>query len=171
MQFKWSHNATLFLLAEIKKEYTQLQTGIKKRVYEKIADACNKSGINVSWVQVESKWKALQRQYKLIKDHNNTSGQNKKTWVYLDTVDEIMARDPSIMPLSTTCSTNASAHFNFDETAYETTSAVNERKRKKHQISKEQFRSKKLQLMEEHNKDFKRFVDHYVKSTTSRSET
>ena len=56
---------------ESSKSHTVLWTRIKKKLEE--------HGVKVTVTQVSSKFKAVKKEYKAVTDHNNVSGNNKKT--------------------------------------------------------------------------------------------
>ena len=41
-------------------------------------------GWSLAWLQSDTKYKSLKRKYKLIKDHNNRSSSDRRTWEYFD---------------------------------------------------------------------------------------
>lgn len=89
----------ILLIDQIKENYECLQSGVKKTAYQNIANVLNnRFKLNISYEQVDSKWKGLKRTYKKIKEDNNTTGQSRKTWEYYDLIDSILFRAPEINP-------------------------------------------------------------------------
>ncbi|KYQ48817.1 hypothetical protein ALC60_12132 [Trachymyrmex zeteki] len=54
----------------------------QKTVFEKISRQLAENDYTFSAKQCASKLTALKRMYKKIKDHNNTSGNDRQTWQY-----------------------------------------------------------------------------------------
>ena len=78
-----------------------IKTGVKKFAFKKISEELNeKEKIALTYEQIESKWRGLQRTYKKIED-NNTTGQSRKHWQYFDMIDEILFQAPEINPPAT----------------------------------------------------------------------
>ncbi|KAK5644439.1 hypothetical protein RI129_005739 [Pyrocoelia pectoralis] len=58
----------------------------------------NKQHYSFTWDQVQNKWKSLVRTYKNVKDNNNETGRNRKTWIFFDKMDQLFAKNPAIDP-------------------------------------------------------------------------
>lgn len=56
----------------------------QKRIWEMIEQNLMKHGYNVTASQCISKFSGLKKTYKAIKDHNGKSGNDKRTWPYLE---------------------------------------------------------------------------------------
>ncbi|XP_046409246.1 piggyBac transposable element-derived protein 4-like [Ischnura elegans] len=65
---------------------TSGKTSVKK-VCDKLADALRANGVAVTGPQCKSKINGLKKTYRSIKDHNNRSGNSRRTWVYLELMD------------------------------------------------------------------------------------
>lgn len=52
--------------------------------WQEIAKKMAENGYNISSKKCCTKFQTLKRTYKQIKDHNNKSGNERKTWEYFD---------------------------------------------------------------------------------------
>ena len=90
------------LIDLIKENYQQLENGVKKNAFLEIAKKINiKNNLNLSYEQIDSKWKGLKKTYKKIKEENNSTGQSRKTWEFYDAMNELLHRAPEINPPAT----------------------------------------------------------------------
>jgi len=53
-------------------------------VWDAISVKMLNSGFNVRGTQCWTKWKALKVKYKQVKRHNNTTGNDRKDWEWLE---------------------------------------------------------------------------------------
>ncbi|XP_071652596.1 uncharacterized protein [Temnothorax longispinosus] len=101
----------------------------------------------------------MKRTYKSIKDHNNKSGNDKRSWKYFELMDNLLGKKPSMRPLSTISSTgqvslksdndetSTSSLSTFSETSGNESSDVNikvSRKRKTSDIAQAIIESRKI---------------------------
>ncbi|OWF40911.1 hypothetical protein KP79_PYT22367 [Mizuhopecten yessoensis] len=70
-------------------------------MWDIIAKDLNTKGYHVLGDQVSGRWKTLLRGYKKVKDHNQKSGNDAKTYEYQTVLDELLGDDPSIIPTCT----------------------------------------------------------------------
>lgn len=56
---------------------------------------------SITWQQCDTKWKGLLKIYKDIKEHNSTSGRNRKRWEYFEAMNEILHKKPKITLVAT----------------------------------------------------------------------
>ena len=70
----------------------------KKLVYDKIATLMREKGYNRDSEQCKTKIKNLKSTYRSIKDHNNKSGNDKKTWPFYDQMDAVLGHRPASDP-------------------------------------------------------------------------
>ncbi|KAL0116391.1 hypothetical protein PUN28_009779 [Cardiocondyla obscurior] len=74
----------------------------------------------------------MKRTYKSIKDHNSKTGNNSRTWVYMNIMESLLGERPFMSPLATISSSNNFATFdnssssNADRKAQESTSKIAE---------------------------------------------
>ena len=74
----------------------------KKDVFEKIAEQFTKiSGRVVTGEQCMRKWGKITSKQKEIEDHNNKSGNDKKTRRFYDELSGCLAKDPTVSPACT----------------------------------------------------------------------
>lgn len=84
-----------------------LNSGLKKKVWMKIATQLTKTtGKKITPEQVDNKWKGFKKTYKKIKDHNNTSGSDRKQWEFFNAMDDLLGKKPEITPVAV-CSSSA----------------------------------------------------------------
>lgn len=98
---QWSHTAILLLLQlwdQHQESFVSPKTK-KKTIWQKIARLLSESGHVVSWAQAESKWKNLTKRYRDVIDHNNTSGNSKKTCAYFNEISDIYGYKPNVNPI------------------------------------------------------------------------
>ncbi|KAL0116390.1 hypothetical protein PUN28_009779 [Cardiocondyla obscurior] len=53
----------------------------------------------------------MKRTYKSIKDHNSKTGNNSRTWVYMNIMESLLGERPFMSPLATISSSNNFATF------------------------------------------------------------
>ncbi|CAH1118232.1 unnamed protein product [Phaedon cochleariae] len=103
----WPREATLGLIRLVEEYDGQFQKSVKKHVWTKISTILNsKMAIGVSWQQCDTKWKSLKKTYKDVKDHNSTSGKNRRKWEFYDEMHKILFNKPEISAPAT-CSSHA----------------------------------------------------------------
>ena len=66
----------------------------KRPIFVKIAKRLEEGGFTRSYFQVTEKIKQLKQKYKKMKDNNNLSGRNRKTFKHFEKMDEIMGCRP-----------------------------------------------------------------------------
>ncbi|KAK4882186.1 hypothetical protein RN001_005505 [Aquatica leii] len=95
-------DANVGLLIKLYKKYeNEFKSGIKKTIWNKVAESlCEVVGVSITWVQCDTKWKGLVRQYKVIKKHNETSGNENKYWKFYCVINDIMHKKPEIQPVA-----------------------------------------------------------------------
>ena len=77
-------------------------------MFEKIAEQFTKaSGRLVTGEQCLRKWGKITSKQKEIEDHNNKSGNDKKTWKFYEELSKCLAKDATISPL---CTMESSIH-------------------------------------------------------------
>ncbi|XP_067203845.1 uncharacterized protein [Linepithema humile] len=103
--YLWNKKETLLL--SLYKEHEEMFTSGKTKqnlCWKRIATEMAQKGCNISGKKCCTKFQTLKRTYKQIKDHNNKSGNSRKTWEYLDAMDELCGTKPWIEPISTASS-------------------------------------------------------------------
>ncbi|XP_066590834.1 myb/SANT-like DNA-binding domain-containing protein 2 [Prorops nasuta] len=89
-----------------------------KKCWETVSAKLQEKGYNIAPVKCNIKMQALKRRYKLIKDYNNKSGNNRKEWNYFEMLDAIFNKRPWTEPLSVAGS-NIENETNSDNTENE----------------------------------------------------
>ncbi|EFN83038.1 hypothetical protein EAI_16722, partial [Harpegnathos saltator] len=87
--FKWSHAAILLLVEKYRLQENNIISGkmSQKKMWNNIASALSIKGYNVAGLQCLSKFHEIKRTYKSIKDHNAKSGNNLRTWPYMEVME------------------------------------------------------------------------------------
>lgn len=102
----WTSGSTTLLIGLVKQFDKEFQTGIKKYVWQKIANIISKdTSFDITAQQCDTKWKCLKDTYKNVKKHNDTSGNDIKEWEFYDDINEFLHKKPEITP-EATCSSN-----------------------------------------------------------------
>ncbi|XP_067214433.1 uncharacterized protein [Linepithema humile] len=104
--YLWNKKETLLLISLYKEHEEMFTSGKTKQnlCWKRIATEMAQKGCNISGKKCCTKFQTLKRTYKQIKDHNNKSGNSRKTWEYLDAMDELCGTKPWIEPISTASS-------------------------------------------------------------------
>ncbi|XP_044577100.1 uncharacterized protein LOC123260170 [Cotesia glomerata] len=85
--YRWNSPCVLLILELYRSMERTLNSGkiSQKQVWNKISqDMKKKKGYDVTGPQCHSKIQSLKKTYKSTKDHNNKSGNNRKTWQFYD---------------------------------------------------------------------------------------
>lgn len=165
----WQDETIMLLIDFVKKYNDELEKGIKKYVWKKIAhEMFEKTGKQYSVMQIETKWKGLVRHYKEILRHNSISGNSRKEWKFYSAVNELLYKKPEINPVAV-CdsykgliikskkSVNEDEHdINAIKTVYES-SFSQQRKRKECGVSKRH--TEKMQRLDKLQSTLDRMVD------------
>lgn len=108
LSFKWSYEATLLLVEEYRLQEKNLTSGkiSHKKAWNNIASALSNKGCNVTGGQCVSKFHGMKRTYKAIKDHNAKTGNNSRTWPYMEIMESLLGERPFMSPLATASSSN-----------------------------------------------------------------
>ena len=100
----WSREEALSLISIWRDEkiHEQLHNCTRNRhVYEKMAQRLeNDSGCVRNYMQIWEKIKQFKQSYKKVKDNNNLSGRERKTFEFYEQVDQIMGDRPITKPPS-----------------------------------------------------------------------
>lgn len=154
----------------------------KKDVFEKIANAFNaKSDLKVSGGQCLRKWAKLEGKLKEVTDHNNKSGNAKRSWKYYTDMEECIGGNPSVNPQYTLESSSTSGPSddvssssddeNQGTTPKKKTPSKRPSKKRKsrssaaemldflrdYQQQREEVENKKVRILQEMNKEKKAF--------------
>lgn len=172
----WTKEATLLLIDLVGEFEEKFENTVKKYIWLKICDLINnKLKTEFSWLQCDTKWKSLNKTYKEIKCHNNTSGRERKKWEYFEKMDSILYRKPEIIPPAT-CSSSEGLKINGisaieslnknDLTSQPSTSGYSKKiestmskKRKQHASETERRHREKMSRQDEFLNQFKELID------------
>ncbi|XP_047520457.1 uncharacterized protein LOC125059859 [Pieris napi] len=108
--YRWNSPCVLLLLELYRSMEGTLNSGkiSQKQVWNKISQDMKKKGYDVTGPQCHSKIRSLKKTYKSTKDHNNKSGNNRKTWQFYDIMDEIFGKKAWCNPVAVASSTGLS---------------------------------------------------------------
>lgn len=84
----------------VKEYYSEFDSTLEKIKKNRI------SGQKCTKIQIENKWKGLNKNYKNIKDHNGKSGNDRRSWKYLNIMDMFMSERPEVIPPATCSNAN-----------------------------------------------------------------
>ena len=68
----------------------------KKAVWQNIVEVPNVNGCPATWIQAESKWKNLTKRYRDTVDHNNASGNGRRTCQFFEELSDIYGYRPNV---------------------------------------------------------------------------
>ena len=97
----WSTNEVLVLISIWGERNIQSQLDGSKRnkdIYTEIAHKLCEMGYLRDWKQCRCKIKNLKTTYKKIKDHNDVTGNGRKTFKFFHQLDEILGHRPASVP-------------------------------------------------------------------------
>ncbi|XP_011687018.1 PREDICTED: uncharacterized protein LOC105449462 [Wasmannia auropunctata] len=114
--FRWPHEAILLLLQIYSENEHQLTSGktTHKKFWDLVASKLIEHSYDVTGIQCKSKMAGLKNTYKNVKDHNNKSGNNRRTWQYFDIMDEMFIKKPWVQPVLTLDSENSTTTSDED---------------------------------------------------------
>ena len=70
-------------------------------MWQKIVEVLNINGCPATWIQAESKWKNLTKRYRDTVDHNNVSGNGRRTCQFFEELSDIYGYRPNVNPVVT----------------------------------------------------------------------
>ncbi|CAH0551091.1 unnamed protein product [Brassicogethes aeneus] len=113
----WTEAATKQLILIYKHLYPKIQSGqlATKNVWPKLESLMQENNYHFSSKQIATKVDTLKRRYKDIKDYNAKSGNDLKSWMYYDDMEDIFGTQPWARPLSTVSSATKTASELDDE--------------------------------------------------------
>jgi len=93
----WTENATKCLLEEYRDKSALIGKGkgTKKKMFQEISTLLKKQGYNFTWEQVQGRIKTLITNLKKTKDHNNKSGNERKTCPFFKELEELYDGNPT----------------------------------------------------------------------------
>ncbi|KAF2896409.1 hypothetical protein ILUMI_09775 [Ignelater luminosus] len=107
LERNWTNEMTVRLINKIKKFDSVFdRSPMKKTIWIKLTNEFNQENSkNLTYQQIENKWKTLKRTYKNVLKHNNTSGKSCRQWPFYNLVHDILFKKPEIVAPAT-CSSN-----------------------------------------------------------------
>jgi len=108
--YRWS-TATVLLLLETYKTFQDKFNNGKyshKKIWEEISAILIKKGHTITGPQCAAKLRSLKKTYKSVKDHNNRSGNDRRTWQFYEEMDEIFSKRAWCSPVAVASSTGLS---------------------------------------------------------------
>ncbi|KAG5899640.1 hypothetical protein JTB14_036013 [Gonioctena quinquepunctata] len=96
----WDDKDTLCLmdLCMMYREKLQSPKYKKKHIFKEISDVLLEKGHQFSPLQCEDKLKTLITKYREICDHNNKTGNERKTWKFFEQLEEYIGVKPNVRP-------------------------------------------------------------------------
>lgn len=109
--YRWSPPCVLLLLETYRSMEGTLKSGKlpQKKVWESIAQKLIEKGYHVTGGQCSSKLRSLKKTYKSIKDYNNKSGNDKRSWQFFEIMEEIFAKKAWCNPVAVASSSGLSS--------------------------------------------------------------
>lgn len=110
-------DGNLLLLAEFKTQQERIDKGRlnKNKAFQEIAIILQEKNFHFTDAQCASRMKTLIRQYKTVKDNNNTSGRQRKTFKYEKELDLLFKESLNIKPEFVISSTKSTDNINKQE--------------------------------------------------------
>ncbi|TGZ54741.1 hypothetical protein DBV15_12187 [Temnothorax longispinosus] len=98
----WSKKKTLLLIRLYKEDKAMFTSGKTKQhsCWEHIAKKMSENGYNLPGKKCCTKFQTLKKTYKQVKDYNNKSGNLRKTWEFLDEMNDLFGTKPWIQPIA-----------------------------------------------------------------------
>ncbi|XP_036146674.1 uncharacterized protein LOC114254116 [Monomorium pharaonis] len=108
--YRWSTTAMPLLLETYKTFQDKFSSGkySHKKVWEEISAILVKKGHPITGPQCAAKLRSLKKTYKSVKDHNNRSGNDRRTWQFYEIMDEIFPKRAWCSPVAVASSTGFS---------------------------------------------------------------
>ncbi|XP_071651274.1 uncharacterized protein [Temnothorax longispinosus] len=161
--FRWIDEAVRLLLAEYKQHEYLLNTGkvSVKKFWEIISQKLQEQSYNITGLQCKSKFNGLRKTYKNIKDHNNKSGNNRRTWSYFELMDEMFGHKPwvkSVLTLDTSDSIlpspgPSSSNSNSSPGPRSPSPCISEKPRKRQKVNEETALEKLITIVQENKEE------------------
>lgn len=84
--YRWTTPCVLLLLDTYKANEQKFTNGkqFQKKTWEEVSETLKRNGHNVTGPMCAAKLRSLKKTYKTIKDHNNKSGNDRRTWQFFE---------------------------------------------------------------------------------------
>lgn len=98
----WNDFAVHLLFTLHKKYEKDFKSTIIKNdiVWDKIKVDMTTDGYNFTMQQIKDKWANMRKYYMRVKDHNNQSGAEPKTYKYYNEMDAVYGKKPNVKPVA-----------------------------------------------------------------------
>lgn len=125
VQVNWSRPEILLLLSlyRYREQLFKDKKTKKKTLWEEITRDTRQKGYEYTGSQCETKFKNLKPNYTKMVDHNNVSGNNKKTCPYVEELSEIFGMTLCVKPIAVFSSRAASPTSGFQADACSSSSS------------------------------------------------
>lgn len=89
--YRWSTTAVLLLLDTYKTFQDKFSSGkySHKKIWDEISITLVEKGHLTTGPQCAAKLRSLKKTYKSVKDHNNLSGNNRRTWQFYEVQEKL----------------------------------------------------------------------------------
>lgn len=113
----WSRGPTLLLISQYKSKQSQIETGKKRKnkAFAEISETLKEHGYYFNHEQCASRLKTITRAYKNMKDHNNKSGNSRKSFEYEQELNDLYEKRPNIHPQFVLSSSTTSTQAKDDD--------------------------------------------------------
>ncbi|KYN06787.1 hypothetical protein ALC62_02268 [Cyphomyrmex costatus] len=107
--YRWTTSCVLLLLQTYKENEEKFTNGkqSQKKTWEKISKILKCKG-HITRPMCAAKLKSLKKTYKSVKDHNNKSGNDRKSWQFFEIMDEIFSKKAWCAPVAIASSSGLS---------------------------------------------------------------
>ncbi|KAG5869067.1 hypothetical protein JTB14_028774 [Gonioctena quinquepunctata] len=108
--YRWSPPCVFLLLETYREMENTFNNGklSHKKLWKQISQELIAKGYNVTGPQCASKLRSLKKTYKSTKDHNNKSGNDRRTWQFFEIMDDIFSGKAWSKPVAIASSTGLS---------------------------------------------------------------
>ncbi|XP_039307026.1 uncharacterized protein LOC120358158 [Solenopsis invicta] len=98
--YRWTTSCVLLMLQTYKENEEKFTNGkhSQKKIWEEIAKMLKCNGHNVTGPMCAAKLRSLKKTYKTVKDHNNKSGNGRRSWQFFEIMDEIFSKKSMVCP-------------------------------------------------------------------------
>ncbi|XP_060589697.1 uncharacterized protein LOC132744920 isoform X2 [Ruditapes philippinarum] len=107
----WRHEEVMLLISLYADHQDMFSSSAYKafQVWRRIAEEMATKGYRFTGLQCDKKFRSLKYRYKTIVDANEKSGRGRRKWEFFEAMDELLAGDPSVRPVSVLSSTKVTS--------------------------------------------------------------
>ncbi|XP_018405844.1 PREDICTED: uncharacterized protein LOC108782162 [Cyphomyrmex costatus] len=148
--YRWTTSCVLLLLQTYKENEEKFTNGkqSQKKTWEEISKILKCKGHNITGLMCAAKLRSLKKTYKSIKDHNNKSGNDRKSWQFFEIMDEIFSKKAWCVPVAIASSSGLSKTHEKENNIKSDSECTVEPSRSKQNMST--LLAKRLRQKEEH---------------------